>query len=82
MAGDPKLLHDPHLPRWWPTGLRLTAVRTWNAAVELAHLRPGAAREALRPHMICPCKGWTPCRAYYLKGWYTYCPNCGVYLPC
>ena len=67
-----------------PVRARLFATRARKA---VRHARKGRwelARLSLspKPSIVCTCTGWTECRAYYLKGWYTYCPSCGTYAPC
>jgi hypothetical protein len=73
---------DEKPPRWWPVAAMLAMIRVANAKEALLAGKPKQAVNALRPTMYCPCTSWGPCTAYYLKGYYQYCPNCGTYRAC
>lgn len=76
------MAEDEKPPRWWPVAAMLAVVRAANAVdeVKAGHLR--AATQALRPSIVCTCKGWTACQAFYPRGYYQYCSSCGTYRSC
>jgi hypothetical protein len=79
---SPESLRDPSLPRLKDAIRETRSVRRRNAVARLRSLQPVKAVQALRPMAYCPCPYYEPCKAYYLKGWYAYCPSCGTYSPC